>query len=360
MWGEKYLCAFLAGNIFCFAASSIFSVNIPNPLISIFILITISLYLQFKQKLLKFNIYLTLAIVALSGIANGLRCRGNEISGTNVYTSNYNSRLAEIKGKITGRYIARSSQIIKNGEDLSTIIAITIGNKMLLSKETKDAYRNSGAMHLLALSGLHAGIIYGFLETLLFLFDFSYSSRQIKFFLSSIIIFIYAAIAGFSPSITRAAIMITLHKAFKIWLRRRGKWTTWLCSANIILLFTPNAISEIGFQLSFAAVAGIIALYPTIKASYWGPKWLYPVWNLLSISIACQITTLPIALYHFNTSSYIYLITNLFAIPLVTLSVYTFAIAYITFDIPYLSAATSAIAESAVRILNIIVEYLGT
>ena len=214
-------------------------------------------------------------------------------------------------------------------------------------------------MHILALSGLHIGIIYGLVNRLLFFLNFTYFSRQIKFIICSCMIFIYTAIGGFSASITRAAIMILVHQLLKIYRRSSGRWTSWLCSSNIILLFSPHSIKGIGFQLSFAATAGIIALYPTIKDAYRGPKALRRIWELAGVSVACQIATLPLVLYYFNTFPMYFLITNLIAIPLVTISIYTFTIAYITFKIPIIGEVTSSLAAFAIKMLNRIIEFIG-
>ncbi len=359
MWGEKYLCAFLAGNIIQSIAGKLFSFHIPSLLISALILITISIYFGFKQKFPKFTLCLTLSIMMVLGFINGSRSRQVLPAQTSASNTPLKEKFSGIRGKITDSFIFKTSQIIKNEEDMATILAFTIGNKEHLHNDTKEAYKNSGAMHVLALSGLHIGILYGMVELLLFFLDFSYFSRRVKFLICSVTIFIYTAITGFGASVTRASIMMTLHHGIKIYLRTKGRWTTWLCSANIILLFDPDAIADIGFQLSYAAVAGIIALYPYMNAAYAGPKLLRPLWKTLSISIACQITTLPFILYYFNASPIYFLITNLAAIPLVTLSVYSFAIAYITSGIPYINDITSEVAASIIRILNIIIGYLG-
>ena len=196
--------------------------------------------------------------------------------------------------------------------------ALLIGEKDTLSAETKSAFSRSGTMHILAVSGLHVGIIF-----LLFNMLLTFLQRNVKFiksakpFLLIAIIWFYALMTGGSPSTIRAAIMFT---AFTIgW-----NYFPYVNSLNILaavaffmLAFNPQYIFNVGFQLSFAAVAGILLMLPLLKKQWpGGPRvWRY-FKDIIFMSIAAQVATLPISIFYFHQLPTLGLLANLYAIPL--------------------------------------------
>ncbi len=312
-------------------------------------------------------VFLCCAVLFMAGLLNMQRYNGDYcISDKNELRSKSNCKNNSYAAKIREAFLLNLSRIVEKPQDYAVAAALVIGEKRFLSHDTKEAYRNSGAMHILALSGLHIGIIYGLLNILLAFMNFHYFSRQLKFFICTILIFSYAAITGFSASVQRAAIMVTVWKVLALSGRKCGKWDVLLLSACIILLIEPGELENIGFQLSFAAVAGIIGLYPTLSGAlevirqYQIYKFIKPLWNSLCISIACQITTAPLVWYHFHNFSFYFLITNIVAVPIATISLYAIVFSAITCNIPLIGDFLGIMAQLSIHALNFTIRYIGT
>ena len=221
------------------------------------------------------------------------------------------------------RYVHKIISSGGSSDESATLIALTIGEKSLLSRDTKNAYSNSGTMHLLAVSGLHVGFIYTFLSIILSFLGNTRFSMVLRMVVISATLWIYTAIVGFSPSITRAAIMATIYEMCKI-LERNGSGLNALSiSALLITLFRPQSLFELGFQLSFISILSIILIYPRINAALvTKSKVIGYIWTTLSMSVACQIGTSMITICTFNYFPTYFLITNLIAVPLSALILY--------------------------------------
>ncbi len=364
--GAYLMLLFLAGSIIASGIKNVCSISINPififPIETLFMTVMFAAILQYRylnyanrRLLLVFCCFM----IFLSGFSNMQRAWQRNLSGNNESYKNQNL------SKIKECFLQKVSQIIEEPQDFAVAAAFTAGEKKYLGKEIKKSYQSSGAMHILALSGLHIGIIYGILNTLLFFLNTCYFSRQLKFIICTIFIFGYAMVTGFSASVQRAAIMITIWKALSISGRKSGRWDVLLLSACIILLINPNELNNIGFQLSFAAVAGIIWLYPTLSAAfdlikeYKIYKYLKPVWNTLCISLACQITTAPIAWHYFHNFSFYFLITNLIAVPIATVSLYLIALSLLTGNIPVLGDIFETMAQVSIHFLNYTIHYIG-
>ena len=257
------------------------------------------------------------------------------------------------------------SAAITNPQDRSVLTAMVTGNKSHLSSATKAAYKNSGAMHILALSGLHIGIIYTLLSGMLFFLNRTIFSRQIKLLICTACLFAYAAMTGFSPSVQRAAIMITTHKVLDWGGRKRGKWDVMLLSAAIIIILHPSQLTQAGFQLSYAAVFGIIAIYPTINiACVLWEKWRFAkaanaVWSLMAISVSCQIATAPFSLYYFNSLPQPFLLTNLLVVPLVSITLYLVPATFFSEHIPVVGEWLQVLPGHILRLMNYLINLIG-
>ena len=243
--------------------------------------------------------------------------------------------------------------------------ALTIGDKKKISPDLKEAYSSAGAIHILALSGLHVGIMYSIVQTLLYPLKLFRAMRWITDIVSILLILLYAVISGCSPSVVRAGTMIVIYSIGRTTFRDVGKWDAIALSALISGAISPIQVNSLGFQLSYAAVIGIAMLYPTCCQSFrriTGTilrqtsliyRILQKIWESISISVCCQIATLPILLFHFGESAQFFLITNLVAIPLATAILYTFTAALLLQWIPYAN-------QLSTDLLNILIEFLNT
>ena len=238
--------------------------------------------------------------------------------------------------------------------------ALLAGERRGLPRETVRIFRASGASHLLALSGLHIGIIYLILKRLGMVFGNSPSARALRGAAVIAASFLYAVATGASPSIVRAFLFITLHEATSL-SGRKTKPSLILAGALLIqLVIDPLQIRAIGFQLSYCAIAGIVIIYPRLSGWYPSGKYdpLKKIWDSAVLSIACQAFTAPLAWYYFHTFPRHFLLTNLMAIPLTTAlmvtALLTVALSACGFCPALFVRATDFLASTLVGTLRII------
>ena len=225
-----------------------------------------------------------------------------------------------------------------SGDELATVGALTIGYKEGLDKDLKRHFQASGAAHVLAVSGLHTGIIYAVLVWLLTLggrYKPLYEDKTGRRVVSAIIIVTmwgYALLTGMTPSVVRAVLMVTIFEVGRMLYRRAFSLNTIAAAAVLILMVHPTDLWSISFQLSFAATTAIVILGREISSIVrdWGlSRFRYSFWGrivfyfggIIMVSIAAQIGTLPVTMYYFGQISNYFLLTNLIVLPLASLLV---------------------------------------
>ncbi len=202
-------------------------------------------------------------------------------------------------------------------QESGILVSLTIGDKSHISSDTRDSFSRAGTMHLMAVSGLHVSFIYAFASAVFSFFGKGRKGRIMKLIISSLFIWGYTALVGFSPSITRASIMATLFELSSITERDGSGLNSLSLSALVITLINPQSLFDLGFQLSFSAILSIIFIYPWLNNMINSGKGLLKyIWSILSMSIACQIGTSLITVYNFQTIPIYFLLTNVIAIPL--------------------------------------------
>ncbi len=228
-------------------------------------------------------------------------------------------RLAKWRNALTRQF----RQYGGDNEAYAVIAAMTLGDKSALSKEIRETYAITGAAHVLALSGLHLGIIYFILS-----FLFLHGRRRIAGQMVTLCaIWGYAMLVGMGPSIVRAATMMTLYALVSLLNRKRFSLNTLSFAACAMLMVHPLVLWDTGFQLSFMAVLGIILFYRPlygILCRMGIRRWKVTSWvgSLVSVSLAAQAMTAPIVVWSFGRFSTYFLITNLVAVPLTTVIIY--------------------------------------
>ena len=227
----------------------------------------------------------------------------------------------------------------KMGDNSQSAIltAFVTGSKESIGKSTKETFRSSGAAHLLALSGLHVGILFMILNRITALFSLTLAARRMRVLVVVGCTAAFLAITGFIPSLARAIIMAAICSIAKVWGYRIARAETLVITAFLLICYNPQVVASIGFQLSFAAMAGIMLIMPTLSESLkrvmerWRGRGMASriiswcaerIATPLLLTISCQITTLPLCLYYFQSFSNYYLITNLIAIPVVAITLY--------------------------------------
>lgn len=269
----------------------------------------------------------------------------------------------------------------RHEESKALIKALLTGERNSLPPQIKEAFRASGASHILALSGLHLGIIYGLLTKCISILG---NSRILKIIRSVTIISIcgiYTIATGAGDSLVRAYIFIILGEAARLTGRYHSLGHILLTSLVIQLVLFPQAISSVGFQLSYAAMAGIAFIFPWLKG-FWNRaedlfknstcdrnenesataktssnpvKW---IWNSVALSISCELTTGPLAYFYFGTFPQHFMLTNLLALPLTGIlipsALLTLILSCMDFCPEFLVVATEYMIRMLVRILEII------
>lgn len=241
--------------------------------------------------------------------------------------------------------------LLPAGEEQAILRALAIGDRSGLSRELRAAWRDSGAMHLLALSGLHVGLLYALLHRLLSLLGGSRPARLLRSVVVLGLLWTYALITGLSASIARAVLMITFYEISAYVSGSRDGLSALAGSAFLLMLFDPESPRDIGFQLSYTAVLSILLFHPRLKRLlHTRSRLLTRVWELLSVSLCCQATCGLLAWFYFGNFPAYFLLTTLLAIPLTTLVMYTILAASATAAVSSAvsSAVASAVAGSAV------------
>ena len=234
--------------------------------------------------------------------------------------------------------------------------AMVLGDKSALDSELKDSYSVSGASHLLALSGLHLGVIYMVLSLLFVRYPWSAAGQAV----SVAAIWAYVLLVGLPVSVVRAATMITIYAAVAVRGNRVVSPNSLALTATVMLVVNPSCLWDIGFQMSFAAVLAIFVFFNPIYNAF-SKEWLMVhsagrwLWSVVSVSVAAQIGAGPLALFYFGRVSCYFLLTNIFVMPLATLAIYV-ALAYFALSfLPFVSRFIGIVLSWVVSLLNDIV-----
>jgi competence protein ComEC len=224
------------------------------------------------------------------------------------------------------------------GKEYTVASALILGSSDLLDPETRREYAGSGAMHILSVSGMHVAVIFIVLNTLLGFMDKRQNMKIAKAIILVLCIWFYAAITGLSPAVLRAAWMISLLIVGTTWKRQANIYNILAGSALLITLADPQIILNAGFQLSYVAVMGIVAVEPQIY-HLWSPKWWITdwIWKVVAVSIAAQLATFPLAFYYFHQFANYFLLTNLVAIPISSFVIYSGIAVLLTSPFHFLS-----------------------
>ena len=209
------------------------------------------------------------------------------------------------------------------GKELGILSALTLGYRENLDKDVQRSFSVSGAMHVLAVSGLHTGIVWGIVVWLLTLggwFKPLWEEKWKRWLLNIIaivLIWMYAFVTGLSPSVMRSALMLSFWALSGLLEKQISRWNPLFAAAVIILIINPLALWSVSFQLSFAAVAGIMLIGQKMQRSIsLKGRMLQYVGGLMLVSVAAQIATMPLTMHYFGQTSNYFALTNLVVIPM--------------------------------------------
>lgn len=254
--------------------------------------------------------------------------------------------------------ILRKNITTKN--ELAVAEALLIGYRGDLDRELVQSYSNTGIVHIIAISGLHLGMIYLLLIKLFIPFGKRKWVTIVKPVFIVLVLWVFTFTAGAGPSILRSAIMFSFIVIGESLNRKSNMYNSLCASALCLLIFNPFNLWDVGFQLSYTAVLSIVLFQEYInKWFYFQNKLLRNLWSLSAVSIAAQILTLPIVLYHFHQFPILFLITNIVAVPLSGLILYAEIFLLIFSLIPLLANSLGYIIQQGIHGLNVFVEYFN-
>ncbi len=221
------------------------------------------------------------------------------------------------------KQVATYRKYIKNDEAFAVASTLVLGYRADLNHETLSAYSKTGTIHALSVSGMHVGIIYILLDYVLFFLNRNKVLKFLKLALICTLIWYYALLTGFSASVLRSAIMLTIFILAKYYSRASNNYNILAFTALCLLFYNPFLIWDVGFQLSFLAVFGLIYLQPKIyKCLYVKNKWLDKLWSTIALCFAAQIATFPLSIYYFHQFPLYFIFANLFIVLPLTAMMY--------------------------------------
>lgn len=242
----------------------------------------------------------------------------------------------------------------------SVFAALVLGQKNFLENEVSSNYSSAGTMHVLAVSGLHVGILFFIVAFILKPMNNHRFLRWFSAVLQLCIIWFYACLTGLSPSIMRAATMFSFVILANQILRNSNIYNTLFISALFLTYFQPELLLSVGFQLSYLAVLGIVWIYPHLNSLVtFKNKILNYFWSLTCVSFAAQLAVLPLSLYYFNQMPTYFLLANWMVIPMATINLVGGLFASIFFKINEMNAFLAFILDHTLALQNYLVQLVS-
>jgi competence protein ComEC len=247
------------------------------------------------------------------------------------------------------------------GQQFAVAAALLLGYVDEIDSGVMKDYAATGVMHILSVSGMHVGMIFLVLNMLLSFLDKWRWGRILKAILSILLIWIYAMITGLSPAVLRAAAMLSFLILGKCLNRTTETLNILAASFFFLLIWEPNLLSDMGFQLSYLSVAGIVLLYESIYRKFNFENWfLDKIWAMVAVSLAAQLATAPLSLYYFQRFPNYFLLANLLVVPFSNLIIYDGILALLCNRIPVVSGIFTWLLSWSVGFLNDVIHFIGS
>ena len=271
-------------------------------------------------------------------------------------SSSFMDRMEMVRERLKDRYRELGFQ----GDELALLTALTVGEKEELSEEIREVYSASGASHVLAISGLHIGLLYAILWMFFIPWRKNRKLKVVSVFIVIGVLWAFAALTGFPISVVRSVIMFSLIGVSNLLQEKPHTLNTLSTAAFLMLLFRPLWLFEVGFQMSFAAVASIVVLHPKLS-SLWevNHRALRWICDLLSVSIAAQIGVAPIVAFYFHRFSVYFLLTNFWVIPMVSLVMYVAVFMLVLMPFPAIQQWVALLEMKLIHLQNTVLEEIS-
>lgn len=258
------------------------------------------------------------------------------------------------------KLIALYRRLGLEGDGLALLSALTTGDRTELSISVRESFSVAGASHILALSGLHIGLLYAVLFFALKpVARQSERSRKVCAVLLIACLWAFAFFTGCSPSVVRSVTMFSLWTLAGMFGRQPFSFNTLAVTAWLMLLYNPVWLFDVGFQLSFVAVASILLVQPSVYRLLAVKSRLGKyVWGLMSVSIAAQLGTAPLVMFYFSRFSTHFLLTNLVVVPLVTVILYAALLMLCLTPFAWIQAWVAEGVRRLLEVLNLFVRWV--
>lgn len=243
--------------------------------------------------------------------------------------------------------------------EFAVVSALVLGYREYLDEDLQREFAGAGAMHVLCVSGLHVGIIYLVMMFVLGFLGRFRRGRIVQTGLVILMLWFYAAITGFSPSVLRATIMFSFVAVGQGLGRLTSVYNNLAASALLLMMINPWIVTQVGFQMSYLAVISIVALQPFFYGLLsFRNFWLDKAWALLCVSLAAQLATAPLSLYYFHQFPNYFLITNLIVVPLAGFVIYAAMGALLFSAVPLLGALAGKVLFGLVFLMHRSVHFI--
>jgi len=278
-----------------------------------------------------------------------------KLDGKNV--SGFKSFLFSAREKILG---ALQTHITAGKDELGIAEALLIGYTNDLDKDLVQAYSHTGVVHIIAISGMHLGLIYGILLWLFARMPLVKKSKTTQAILILGCLWLFSLLTGGSASVIRSAVMFTFITLGSMFFKQATVYSSLAASAFVMLVINPYYLWDVGFQLSYLAVVGIVAFQkPIYNCIYIKNKYADMVWKAAALTTAAQILTFPVCIYYFHQFPVLFLFTNLIAVPLSTVVLYA-AIFLVVFSwIPMVGLYAGKITGGLLSLMNKIILWVN-
>jgi competence protein ComEC len=267
--------------------------------------------------------------------------------------TNAGNRVIAYSLRLRQGFVEKFKRNMRDTNAIAVASTLILGYKADLSNDVLQAYSKTGTIHVLSVSGAHVAIIYILLALMLGFLDRYRYGKLLKSVIIITLIWYYSLLSGFSPAVCRAAVMISMIIIGKSYNRYINTLNILAISAFGLLLYNPLFIADVGFQLSYLAVCGLIVFQPIVyKWFKFKNKWADKLWALCSVSIAAQVITFPLSAFYFHQFPVYFLISNLFIIIPVEIIMYSGILFLLLPQIPVLSKAIAYVLENSILLMN--------
>lgn len=278
-----------------------------------------------------------------------------------ILVSNKPHTLFGISENIRSSLQKKITMNFKSAEVISILNALLLGSRQNVSEELTTHYANAGAIHILAISGLHIGILLYLLNVILKPLHYIKHGKYISLLLSLCILWSFAFISGLSASVVRAATMFTFISIGEFLNRKAVIEHSIISSLLLLLLINPLFLFDVGFQLSYLAVLGIVWIYPIIN-SFWLPKnkFIRKYWQLLAISISAQLAIAPLSIFYFHQFPALFFLSNLVIIPFLGIILIIGFVLLLSFSLNFAPRFLIWSYEKTIYLMNSFIKWVAS